>query len=436
VALRVRCRCGKSIQVPTALAGKRVLCPGCKRPFSIPLEQFKRFAARKAAASGKEENPLASQEPPTEAAAPCPVELDIVPAEIALSAANVPTLESSEPSGVIPTAHPGAASRSGKLGLTCTLCRKTLAPGAVVCQDCGFNVATGAYVKDSRPPVAAAVTSASTTSYASDKPWLAGSKPGLLDSDVIQGPKRSFWFDAFAAFGYPFMSFGNGITFAIAAFIYLLEIVLQFVGCLGLIGIFFIEGWLAAMYLSVIQDTATGSPDLPGIKMEDGPLEDIIKPFFKYLGAFAVAFLPAAAYIMLISFNLLPASMASTLNLMLLMAAAIFFWPVFLLLFSFNALDMIVRVDLIFTTVFRTFLPFLALWLMLLLVGFIKLLPVMGMLIAMIGLNIPIPSLPTFGGFTGAAFFDVVDLYLGIVSMRLIGLYYLHFKRRFTLVME
>ncbi len=437
MALRVRCKCGKSMQIPTALAGRKLHCPGCNRAFSIPAEKFKPAAPKKPASPATAKKPPAVAKPPPEAPMPAPVELDLHSGRNESASGDLPVLECEEPSGLIADAGPLTASRSGKLGLTCPLCQKTLAPAAAICLDCGFNVTTGSSIKSSLPPGVAAVTSAPTATYASDRPWMAGSGPGWLDSDVIQSPTRSFWGDALTAFVYPVRGAGNGVTFAIIAFIYLMKIPLSFVCCLiNLLGTFFIEGWLAAVYLSVLRDTASGSAELPGIKMEEGVLEDILKPFLKYLGAFACAFLPAAAYVILMSLGALPTSLHSGLNLMLLAAAAVFFWPVFLMLFSFNALDMIIRVDLIFTTVYRTLLPYISLWLMLLLVGFIKFLPILPILVARAGLNIPLPALPQFGGLIGEGVFSLVDLYLSLVSMRLIGLYYLHFKKRFTLVME
>jgi hypothetical protein len=52
------------------------------------------------------------------------------------------------------------------------------------------------------------------------------------------------------------------------------------------------------------------------------------------------------------------------------------------------------------------------------------------------GININVPQVPQIPGLAGELIFNTINLYLGIVSMRLIGLYYLHFKRRFTMVME
>ncbi len=68
-------------------------------------------------------------------------------------------------------------------------------------------------------------------------------------------------------------------------------------------------------------------------------------------------------------------------------------------------------------------------------ISVLKMLPLAGFLITMAGLNVALPSMPDFG-LVGTIGGSVIGLYVNIVSMRLIGLYYLHFKQRFTLVME
>jgi hypothetical protein len=436
MALRIKCKCGKSLKVSSKLADKKLLCPGCKKAFRIPAEKFKQAGPVSPAPAAKPQTAVTKKAPPkpkSEVPEAAPVELDLLPDKIDWSSADLSVSQSDILSDLIPDAKPTASSPSGKLGLTCPLCRKVLAPGAVLCIECGFNAATRTYIKTSLPPGATAVKTAPTAGYAADLSRM--SRGSRIDHDVVQAPKRSFWADAFSAFGYPFMNVGNGVTLGIVALIYCLELVLGFAGCLGVIGIFIIEGWIAAMYLSVVQDTASGSADMPGIKIQDGPVDDIIKPFFKYIGAFFCAALPASVYFVLMKAGVLPPYLESGVNLLLLTVAGIFFLPVFVVLFAFSATNMLIRIDLIFTTVFRTFLPYLSLWLMLSLVEFVKFYPLVTILVNRSGLNISLPALPEFG-LIGNVFFNILDLYLGIIAMRLIGLYYLHFKRRFALVME
>ena len=74
-------------------------------------------------------------------------------------------------------------------------------------------------------------------------------------------------------------------------------------------------------------------------------------------------------------------------------------------------------------------------WLMLMLVTIIYLTPVAGSALAQVGLRALAIDTTAFG-LGGEVVFQVLDVYLTIVSMRLIGLYYLHFKKRFAIRME
>lgn len=445
MALRIKCKCGKSLKVSSKLADKKLLCPGCNKAFRIPAEKFKEAPdAAPARAAVIVKKPPASK-PPTEVPMPAPVELDLLPEKIDWSSGDLSVSQSDILSGLIPDAKATASSPSSKLGLTCPLCRKTLAPGAVICMDCGFNVTTRTYIKSSLPPRAAAVASAPTATYASDRSWQVGARTGRLDQDVIQQPKRSFWANAFRAFAYPFLSISNGVVFGTIVLADFCRVFLAFafalVPCIFIIpaiilGLICIRGWIAAVMLSVIQDTASGSEDLPGLKMQDGVMEDVLKPLLKYIGAAACAFLPASIVVILLGWGVLPDSLLTGLNIMLLIGAGVFVWPIFLMLFAFDAPGKIFRLDLIATTIFRTFIPYLCLWLMLMLASFGTILALAGIMLKSAGVGVTMPQLPAIPGFAGELVFSVVSLYFSLVSMRLIGLYYLHFKKRFTLVME
>jgi hypothetical protein len=447
VALRIKCKCGKSLKISSKLADKKLQCPGCGKPFRIPAEKFRQAAGRARAAatqSATVKQPRAATRPKTTAETPVamPAELDILPANLDLPG-DFSASQSDVLTDMIPTAQPAAGSPAGKAGLACPLCQKTLPPGAVICVDCGFNAATGAYLQNSVPPTAAPVAAAQTAGYAADgtRVFIGGSH---LSMDAIQGPQRSFWADAFRSFGYPFISANNGIVFGMVVFAECMGVLLSwafplapcFVGPVLLIAFISIRGWIASVLLSVIQDTASGSEELPGIKIQDGAMEDVIKPLLKYIGAGACALLPACIYLILMVSGSLPGTLASGLNLALLVGAGIFVWPIFLMLFAFGAPAQIFRVDLIVTTIFRTFLPYLGLWLMLLLASFDMVLLLLAEVVARTSLNITVPQVPQIPGMAGNMIYSAVSLYLSIVSMRLIGLYYLHFKKRFTFVME
>jgi hypothetical protein len=154
MALRFKCKCGKSLKISSQLADKKLLCPGCKKTFRIPAEKFKQAPADPPATAAQGQPAAAKKTPPaskpkSETPVPAPVELDLLTEKIDWSSGDLSVSQSDILSDLIPDAKPTAASPSGKLGLTCPLCRKTLAVGSVICLDCGFNASTRTYIKTS-----------------------------------------------------------------------------------------------------------------------------------------------------------------------------------------------------------------------------------------------------------------------------------------------
>jgi hypothetical protein len=96
---------------------------------------------------------------------------------------------------------------------------------------------------------------------------------------------------------------------------------------------------------------------------------------------------------------------------------------------------MLLRPDLVFLTIIRTILPYLSVWLMLLLVLTARMAATSSALLAKVGLGQIIPDLTELG-VVGGLVLQAIETYLMIVSMRIVGLYYLHFKKRFAIGME
>jgi len=409
MALRVKCKCGKVLQVSSKLADKRVSCTGCGAGFVLPKSRFVIAKQSPSPPGPTSPGPIGAARPSPAPSPPPPVpsaripradELDKTPADLNLEIADL--------SGTI---SPMSIDDGGlELSLT----------------------GDGPSVETPLPPSESSGTA--ELEYARDPRHrqITGVKAEL---NVVQGPVRGFWSDAVQSFIYPVRNTSNIVNFVIICFISLMDIPLSYAGMLGLVGSLIIFGWLSAMYLSVVQDTAVGSDDMPGIKMEDGFIDDVIKPALKYIGAYICAIGPFAFYSVAMLTGALPGWMASPFALLAWMAGGFFLWPIFVLLFAFNALGMIFRLDLIFTTIFRTFLPYIAIWIMILFVGFLWTLPFVAIVFTMIGLDI---SLPELGGASIAltAGLNVLNVALSIITMRLIGLYYLHFKSRFTLEFE
>lgn len=399
VAIRVKCKCGKSLKVSSKLADKRIACPVCRFPFRIPAAKFQ------ASPAGREKKTAAPAptrpQVRTEAAAASP------PAPAGPEPADLDMELLDELSGDFDQSQSDILSDIEHLS------------GAI---------ATAA------PPAAVAVASPGPAplSYARDDRHVPARGSRL--ADPIQAPQRGFWADAFFSFIYPVRNGSNAITLGFILAASAVRVFLGFGGILGLGGSLIIFGWLASLYFSVIHETATGSDDLPGLNLEDGFLDGIIRPAIKYIGAYAVVLAPAALLGIVLALGGFPKSWSVLVPLWF--AAGIFLLPIVFLLFALDALGMIVRIDLICSTIFRTILPYLAIWFVLLLVGAAFAVTtggsvLVGWLMPDLASKLPVPGSL---GFHLAA--NMFDTYFTIVAMRIIGIYYLHFKKRFTIVLE
>ncbi|QEG42225.1 hypothetical protein UC8_42590 [Roseimaritima ulvae] len=90
------CACGKKLQVKDELAGKRVRCPNCKQPLTIPANQPAPQPQAPASPLGGGMDDLFEEE--------------------------------------------GFTQRQGA---TCPNCTREMKPGAILCIECGFNTQTG-----------------------------------------------------------------------------------------------------------------------------------------------------------------------------------------------------------------------------------------------------------------------------------------------------
>jgi predicted Zn finger-like uncharacterized protein len=112
--IKVQCEsCGASFKAKEALAGKRVRCPKCKQPLTIPAAGA---GSAKPAAPAKKSRPKAAAG--SVRANPNPM-MDL------LDEANV---------------------KGVSRGPTCDHCAAELMPGAVICIECGYNLETGKLV--------------------------------------------------------------------------------------------------------------------------------------------------------------------------------------------------------------------------------------------------------------------------------------------------
>ncbi|HPF37011.1 MAG TPA: hypothetical protein P5081_12870 [Phycisphaerae bacterium] len=392
MTIRVRCKCGKSLKIEERLAGRKLSCPACERPFRIPAEKFEAVRRRRS----DEGTPVA---PKSDVALPASLDEDLTAAgsgAIALSQDDLP--------GELKLQGDGAESEA--------------APAALTVLDGPNEVA-----------------------YAADP--TARIQGDRRVADPISGPKRGFFADMGTSFIYPCKSVNNLVTlaivFAVSAAGDLCSVMPN--GCFMIFVKFLvwviIGGWFASMYFAVIQETASGSEDMPGLTLEDGWWDGIFAPAFRYLGAIAVVLAPAIFLTIAEGAGRLPSFMTSLIPIWFI--GGVFLLPMSMMLFAFRSASTIFRLDLVLVTIAKTILPYLAIWGMLLLVSVLIVLAQGGATVLSTLIGVSLVSMSAGGFLSGLAMRIVlswISVYFTIVAMRTIGLYYLHFKRRFVFIME
>ncbi|HKQ48841.1 MAG TPA: hypothetical protein VJZ71_12290 [Phycisphaerae bacterium] len=392
MALRVKCKCGKVLNVSSKLADKRISCPGCQRPFTIPLAKF--------SAAVKPGLPAVKPATSSAAAQPPPI----------IHTAHAPALKLAPH----PAPEPVIADLSGTIGLS-----SSGAIGEIQLE--GLPAVSHA----SAPP-AVDVGDPVELSYARHS---SGTRtlPGRSGSDQIGGPKRGFWRDLGFAFAYPFSSAGNAIQTLVLVGVLFAS---QFICIISLL----VQAYVIAIYMNVISDTAAGHDDLKAAPLEDGFLDGLVKPWFYFVGSFLIAMSPGIAYGALVSTN---AIASDTILFGIWAALGAFLWPIIVLLLSLSSWSLLLRPDLILATIFRTIGPYLAIWAALLVTLGLRLLSSSGQqILTHFGMRSSDFLGASFGIIGGAIIALAIDLYFTLVSMRMVGLYYLHFKHRFAFKLE
>ncbi len=428
MAIRLKCKCGTSLKISAKLAGKKVNCPSCDKPFRIPIERFEAAeAARRRAAAKRGATPHATVKPGEQDIPSPPDERKSSRRKLDLKIGPVSFDED-------------VARRNLELGLT----PGRLDPEEQADDTSGMVDWASSSMLDDLASEAAGAVAPAAVGKAGD-PEGSSPRRKIAAGDAIQGPKRGFWTDAFRAFIFPVMSGGNISSFLSAAFLAAILAAIQIglihvgmslprlVWPIVFVVVVCVCGWLAGICMSTVLESAAGSDDLPGISVGEGVLDDVLTPLVKFFGSFVVAFSPFIVWAIAIGLDWAPSSWAALLPVWALVGA--FITPMFLLLFSFGAGGMAIRPDLVFLTIIRTIPPYLAMWLMLLLVAFAYLVSMGSGLLATIGLQDIVPNFDALG-MAGPAVAFIIDIYLTLVAMRIVGLYYLHFKNRFAIVME
>ncbi len=239
-------------------------------------------------------------------------------------------------------------------------------------------------------------------------------------------PSQGFW----SSVGWTFLFFtepNNLIMLVIISVLYGILPILDFGGCLGLAATCIVYGWLFSYCFKVILEAAGGEERLPTLTATEGWWDDIILPLLKFTGASILALIPAVIFGIIVGLAMQPEDWTDIepdgpIGVAAL-SAFLFVWPMVLLVTAIGGLPAVFRVDLIVRTMIRSFPAYLAVCL--LVAGTTVLKSQHGDLAA--ELTTSKQSVAMFWAIGG-----LLQAYFTIVSMRIIGLYYYHFKDRFA----
>lgn len=259
----------------------------------------------------------------------------------------------------------------------------------------------------------------------------------------LRAPGRGFWADA----GWSFLFVttpNNAVTFIILWAMLGVRTLVLLVPCVGLIVYMILTGYVWSFLLNCVGEAASGEDDLPALRFTEGVWEDMILPILKFLGVSFLLAVPPMTFLFF-ALKLQSQGLANVLATMfspissvggsgvavvvpffLLCAASLLLWPIAILVVAIGGITDLARVDLIVRTVIRTFVPYLAIFL-LVAVAF--------------GMKVGIALLVSHASSSGSIQVNSlvvhvlmlgVQIYFDIVTMRIIGLYYRHFKDRFA----
>jgi len=206
---------------------------------------------------------------------------------------------------------------------------------------------------------------------------------------------------------------------------------LPFAGLLGVIGIIIIMGWYSHYRFCVIYEAAAGEKHLPELSPEEG----FFIPMIKWIFTWFLVHFPAYAYVGVIFFlypeviaeagmamfgvqelsNNLPVFHLSMF--VFLYCMGLFFWPILALCVAVGGIESVFRLDLMVLTI-------------------IKSLPAYFFTATAIfftaGLQLGLDLADIEWGIMGLFLMRGVMIYVELVALRMIGLYYHHFKNQFA----
>ncbi len=233
----------------------------------------------------------------------------------------------------------------------------------------------------------------------------------------------TFWSDC--SWSFLFVSeTGNLVSFLIVGAIASIQPLLLYGGCFGMIGSLVVSGWIAAFLFGVVEESALGKREIPTMTLTDGIVDGIVTPFFKFLATWLIVLLPVIVYVVIVGGDVSVLIEDFDPVFFSLFGAGVFIWPMSVLVIAIGGVSSFLRFDLIVVTILKTFLPYL-------ITCVLTAVALGAFWFAREGM------VESSGGAAShpmalAMALEVVGLYAWVVAMRVIGLYYFHFKGRFA----
>ncbi len=261
-----------------------------------------------------------------------------------------------------------------------------------------------------------------------------------------------------------FRGLGSVVIFVIVVALVITRFFVAFAPCFGLVGSLIISGWVMAFMLNVVASGAAGETDLPDLSVGSW-FAGIIVPLVKYLLSWIVAMIPfvvALGYFLVFNQIDMPEAIAqfsaallgeftlafdqtaggnTLMGLLLLLSLAT--WPMLVLVVAVGGIPGLVRIDLMVRTVIKT-LPAYVVVVLLAYLGMAVPELVLGYVVETVSQSATASAGGASGAASGGAGPDLLTLlgvqvlltpvvvYFEIFTMRVIGLYYHHFKHRFA----
>lgn len=209
------------------------------------------------------------------------------------------------------------------------------------------------------------------------------------------------------------------------------DVILPFAGVFGMFGQLIILGWYSNYRFSIIYEAAAGTKELPDLSPEEG----FFIPMLQWVMTWILVHLPAYLYLAIVYFsgiaNLegggIPGVALEGLSEILpllhlgvfifLYCAGLFFWPILALCVAVGGFQTIFRIDLMIATIYRTLVVYLFTASAIFITALVQIIVMVAARSVGIGTTVVVLTLV---------------LYLEIVTLRMIGHYYHHFKKRFA----